>query len=439
MNVMNAKVNQNNGDSMFNSIMSKNTHSKSSGFNNILSNKESENMKTKENKKDDLTEEKKLSKRSKKEVSKKEDNKKTEDDLEEDESKIVKKDIENLLMNLIQIMESPIQKEDIELSMEEYELLNLIGTKLDVLIESENLQDLDLNLLSKELTDKGNLSEILMSETGDVLDKLKELIQKDSNIKVDFKDKDIKTAEETLNEIETSNLGKEVNLNLETDKKESPIENEDEKELDVKVKRVISENKENPEIKEETKVETKSSEGIRTDINTEVRGKSNMVIDSVVNNPTEVEINEEDVIKQIADKIQFNIGEETSEIKLSLKPKILGDMIMNLEVTKGEIVAKVFVDNYKTKQIIEANLVALQEEIKDTGMEIKTFEVFVGSNTDYEQPDQGQSSFFSKNKKNRFKANKEDINLISSNYEAGTMEDNRPSLLLDGQSMDLQA
>ena len=439
MNVMNAKVNQNNGDSLFNSIMSKNNNSNSSKFNNILSSKESDNMETKESKKRDWSKEKQFSKNSKAEVSKKEDNNKTKDNLDEDNPKSINKELENLLMSLIQIIENPIQLKDVDLNMEESELLNLIEENLELLLETEHLQDLDLNGLSRELTGEENLSEILVADNGDLLDKLKELIRNDSSLEVDSKYKDIKTDEETTSEIETNNLGKEVNLNLETDKQENPIESEDEKELEVKVEKRDSGKSEKSEIKEETKVETKSSDGIRIDINTEVRSKSNMTMDPVVNDSTEIDVNEEDVIKQITDKIQINMGEGTSEIKLSLKPKILGDMIMNLQVTEGEVVAKVFVENHKTKQIIEANLVLLQEEIKDTGMEIKTFEVFVGSNTDYEQPNQGQSNFFSKNKKNRFKANKEDINLISSNYEAGTMENKGPSLLLDGQSMDLQA
>ena len=47
---------------------------------------------------------------------------------------------------------------------------------------------------------------------------------------------------------------------------------------------------------------------------------------------------------------------------------------MKIEVAKGAITAKIMVEN-QNKEIIEGNIIQLKEEIKDTGLEIKTFEV----------------------------------------------------------------
>ena len=73
---------------------------------------------------------------------------------------------------------------------------------------------------------------------------------------------------------------------------------------------------------------------------------------------------------------------------------------MNLEVTKGEVAARITVENYKTKEILEANIQNLQEELEETGMEIKSFEVFVGQDSDCERDGNERFNFF--NQKNNF-------------------------------------
>lgn len=127
-------------------------------------------------------------------------------------------------------------------------------------------------------------------------------------------------------------------------------------------------------------------------------------------NLMEVEIPEvepKEVVKQIVDQVKLDLSENKSEMKLTLKPEALGEMTMNVEVTKDGIIAKVMVDNYKTKEIIDGNILQLKEGIKGTGMEIKTFEVFVGNGSDFDQHNFDQSSQFNlkeNNKKLKIKA-----------------------------------
>ena len=60
-------------------------------------------------------------------------------------------------------------------------------------------------------------------------------------------------------------------------------------------------------------------------------------------------------------------------------------MTMKIEVEKGSIVVRIMVENQRTKEIIEGNIIQLREEIKDTGLEIKTFEVYVGNGGDLDK------------------------------------------------------
>ncbi len=70
---------------------------------------------------------------------------------------------------------------------------------------------------------------------------------------------------------------------------------------------------------------------------------------------------------------------------MKLKPEILGELMLKMEMEKGSILAKIMVDNYRTKEIIEANLYQLKEDMRENGLDIKTFEVFVGTNEDFER------------------------------------------------------
>ncbi len=77
---------------------------------------------------------------------------------------------------------------------------------------------------------------------------------------------------------------------------------------------------------------------------------------------------------------------------------------MNIEVVKGAVTAKIIVENQRTKEIIEGNLIQLKEGIKDTGLEIKTFEVFVGNNSDFDKHSSGQFNLKQNNKKVKLKS-----------------------------------
>ncbi|NLV76425.1 MAG: flagellar hook-length control protein FliK [Tissierellia bacterium] len=70
-----------------------------------------------------------------------------------------------------------------------------------------------------------------------------------------------------------------------------------------------------------------------------------------------------------------------------------------MEMEKGSILAKIMVDNYRTKEIIEANLYQLKEDMRENGLDIKTFEVFVGTNEDFER--EGDLDFNSNKKQNK--------------------------------------
>ncbi|WP_313756565.1 flagellar hook-length control protein FliK [Tissierella sp.] len=130
-------------------------------------------------------------------------------------------------------------------------------------------------------------------------------------------------------------------------------------------------------------------------------------------------INNKEVIQQIVEKAKFNLSDSKNEMRIKLKPEILGEMTMNIEVVKGTVTAKIMVDNQRAKEIIEGNLIQLKEGIKDTGLEIKTVEVFVGNNSDFDKHSSGQFNLKQNNK--RIKVKSQDRK-VAEGYDEQTVE-----------------
>jgi len=105
------------------------------------------------------------------------------------------------------------------------------------------------------------------------------------------------------------------------------------------------------------------------------------------------QVSKEDVLQQIVDKMKLNLQENKQEVEVKLKPDILGKLLLKMELKDGIMTAKLVVDNIRTKEIIESNLIQLKEQIKDNGLDIKTFEVFVGTNQDFENQERGRFNY----------------------------------------------
>ncbi len=119
---------------------------------------------------------------------------------------------------------------------------------------------------------------------------------------------------------------------------------------------------------------------------------------------------------QIIDKGKAIITNDKSEVKIKLKPEILGELVLKIELEKGVVVAKALVDNYRVKELLETNMYQLKEGLEEQGVKIKTFEVQVGSNTDFEK--QNRQSTFNNGKKKKVKIKQldlEDMNVYEEN------------------------
>ena len=261
-------------------------------------------------------------------------------------------EIENKIENFIQVM---------EMELEEYKTIN------------EN-QDGKLPI------------EESLEQLNEGLNHLKLIVVNNSN-------KPIENSIEIPEELEENDLVENFSVDVESITEKNSLINEEKIELDFTM---------------EKELETKDIDNSVPSF--EIKNKT--IIKET--NPLETEkseyINSKKVIEQIVDKAKITINDFKQEIKISLKPEILGELILKMEVEKGNLLTKIMVDNYRTKELIEANLYQLKQEMKENGLEIKTFEVFVGTNEDFQR--EKSEEFYPRQRSKKIKIKDEEMKEI---------------------------
>ena len=339
--------------------------------------------------------------------------------------------------NQVQLEEpiEPINEDKIEEDIKD-ELMVLINLVLDIVtkldfetdeLEGLNLEPLKLEaeeLVSKltQFLDEDNLS-FIKEDMGKVVEDFEELISSFDkelyklNIFPKEKAMDLTKdkVETTLNEIKTTIKSLEDNINqlMEDDytsfndeEKPSDIDNDKQNE-EIEFEEVYDKEKTVPR-ESEPIVDNIDMEEIQTeeaDGNPQylIMDKSKVVENKELTNKNLPEVDKKELIDQIVNKAKFILDDNKQEIKIKLKPEILGELMLKMEVEKGSVLAKIMVDNYRTKELIEANLYQLKQDMKENGLEIKTFEVFVGSNNDFDRENRQEFDFNQKRGKLKIK------------------------------------
>lgn len=342
--------------------------------------------------------------------------------LEEVETQPKKKDNYKDVLALIQslLVDVGLELEDIDIKLNEVIKDISIELDMDPLEVEQNLMDLLEGVDLEQFKTKGDFSEgfaLLEKIESDL--KLKSELNNEKTIdKNSIFEKNI-----DLNSLKKDETDNELRINNGEiiDNKEKVNNMPEDLSFDKNFDDIKSKIKEiNPEPTGEAEIEvTNANEAFvplikdRISFNT----SNKLKVEEVVH------VEPKEIVEQIVNKVKVDLTDNKNHIKLSLKPEALGNMTMDIEVSKGGVVAKILVDNYRTKEIIESNIVQLKEGIEDTGMEIKTVEVHVGNNADFNHKEQRHFNFNQENKKfkntNRLK--------LGNNYEDSIIVENNIS------------
>jgi len=98
-----------------------------------------------------------------------------------------------------------------------------------------------------------------------------------------------------------------------------------------------------------------------------------------------VTLNKNSIFEQLVDKIKVDSLKNSDEVKIKLKPEILGEMTIKIVLEKGTVTARVMVENYQIKQLLESNVDQLKENFKNEGLNFQALDVSVNKDSEFDR------------------------------------------------------
>lgn len=90
------------------------------------------------------------------------------------------------------------------------------------------------------------------------------------------------------------------------------------------------------------------------------------------------------IIDQVANKVMVHVGEDGSEMSLQLKPEHLGKLTMKVSIERGIVVANFVAESQMVKEVLESNFNILKDALQEKGLAIQELNVFVGSDSNFQ-------------------------------------------------------
>ena len=106
------------------------------------------------------------------------------------------------------------------------------------------------------------------------------------------------------------------------------------------------------------------------------------------------QISAKEVIDQIVTKAIVNLSDEKTSMQLQLNPHNLGKVAVSVTAEQGAVKGQFIAENQVVKEMLEANLIQLKEQLEEQGIKVDKIEVTVGNANDYfdqRQQDQNQN------------------------------------------------
>ncbi len=100
-----------------------------------------------------------------------------------------------------------------------------------------------------------------------------------------------------------------------------------------------------------------------------------------------------ELMLQLAERIQIQLRDGRSEIRIQLKPDGLGHLDIRAESTINGVVARIVVESSRVKEYLESNLPVLQQSLQDQGLRVDRIQVAVQDGFD-PQSSSGYSAQF---------------------------------------------
>jgi len=86
-------------------------------------------------------------------------------------------------------------------------------------------------------------------------------------------------------------------------------------------------------------------------------------------------IKENDVLKQVKDKINIKNLNNKNQVEIKLKPESLGKLKIRLSVESNKLIGKILVENHQVQNYLENNLLDLKNNLVSKGLQVDQFSI----------------------------------------------------------------
>lgn len=94
------------------------------------------------------------------------------------------------------------------------------------------------------------------------------------------------------------------------------------------------------------------------------------------------------VLRQVADHLSASVRQAPREVVIKLEPEALGKLKVKVTVELEQVSAQVFAENSKVVSLLKGNQGELQQQLKDQGFDLNSFDVRQGFQSDQERSHQ---------------------------------------------------
>lgn len=199
---------------------------------------------------------------------------------------------------------------------------------------------------------------------------------------------------------------------------------------------------ESPLSNNQTQVDnTQVTSGFEGALNQVITQKTETIVMNGQTQTIYTEVSAKDVFDQIVTGMKVEVTEGASKMVLQLEPEHLGKIALNISTANGAVSGHFIAESEAVKEIIEANLSTLKNQLSEQGLDVQDIKITVGSSESYFTGEDGNNKFSGENsnKKGNKKHHIGNVNGIFADNISDESMMIHESTMMENSSIELQA
>ena len=95
---------------------------------------------------------------------------------------------------------------------------------------------------------------------------------------------------------------------------------------------------------------------------------------------------EQSIMDQVSKNLALNFNGSSPEVRITMKPESLGEVVMKVKMDDGKVSAQINVNNVNVKAVLDANVSQLRDTLLSKGIEIQHIDIVADGQSAYGRP-----------------------------------------------------